>query len=40
MSQLVAEKTKPNNPDPISDLWDKLQANNFSLFSFFRSALF
>ena len=26
--------------DPISDLWDKLQANNFSLFSFFRSALF
>ena len=26
--------------DPISDLWDKLQANNFSLFSFFQSVLF
>ena len=26
--------------DPLSALWDILKANNFSLFSLFRSALF
>ena len=40
MSQLVAEKTKPYNPDPLSALCDILKLNYNNLFSFFRSALF
>ena len=40
MSQLVAEKTKPYNPDHLSALWDILKLNYNNLFSFFRSALF
>ena len=40
MSQLVAEKTKPYNPDPLSALYDILKLNYNNLFSFFRSALF
>ena len=40
MSQLVAEKTKPYNPDPLSALYDILKLNYNNLFSLFRSALF